>query len=132
MKRISFLLTLLLALYATGPALAEAPPATAKKATLDEFKALADGKKVDVVIYDLEVPVTATLVWNWKKKQITGNALLDGKKKIKVKAKLSFDGEKACSSSGEKPTCHLIYIDGDRFYEVRDDGHVHATSTLEK
>ncbi len=116
----------------TGLAAAEPLPAIAKKATMEEFKAFADGKTVEVVIFDLDVPVTATLVWDWKKKRITGNALVNGKDKIKVKTKLSFDGEKACSDNEGKPSCHLIYIDGDKFYEVRDDGDVHATSTLKK
>ena len=31
---------------------------------------------------------------------------------------------------GEQTTCHLIYIDGDRFYEVTHEGKVHATSTI--
>lgn len=92
----------------------------------------ADGKTVDVVIFDLGVPVTATLKWDWKKKRITGDALVNGKDKIKVKSKLSFESDKACAENEGKPTCHLIYIDGDKFYEVRDDGDVHAVSTLKK
>jgi hypothetical protein len=81
-----------------------------------------------VVIFDLEVPVTATLVWDWKKKRITGTALVNNKDQIKVKTKLSFKEDKACSDD----TCHLIYIDGNKFHEVRDDGAVHATSTLKE
>ena len=122
----------LAALMIGGAAFAEPLPATAKKATLDEFKTFADGKMVDVVIFDLGVPVTATLKWDWKKQRITGDALVDGKKKIKVKTKLSFEGEKACSDNEGKPSCYAIFIEGDKFYEVRDDGDVHATSTLQK
>ena len=113
-----------------GVACAEDLPATAQQATLEEFKAFADGKKVQVVIYDMGVTVEAELVWDWKKKTITGNALIDNKHKMKVKTPLSFEGEKACSEDQGKPVCHLIFIDGDKFYEVRDDGKVHATSTL--
>ena len=128
MKAMLAVLVVLLGFNTT--AFAEDLPATAKKATLDEFKAFADGKKVNVVIYDMGVDVVATLVWNWKKKQITGEALVNNKTKIKVKTPLSFKGDKACSEDQGKPVCHLIYIDGDSFYEVRDDGKVHATSTL--
>ncbi len=131
MTRIALCLALVLPLFVSS-ALAESLPASAKKATLDEFKAFADGKKVKVVIFDLGVPVTATLVWDWAKSEITGDALVNGKDKIKVKTRLSFEGEKACSDNEGKPSCHLIYIDGDKFHEVRDDGDLHATSTLAK
>ncbi|MGG7580542.1 hypothetical protein [Rhizobium sp. Nf11,1] len=106
-------------------------PAGAKKATMDEFKAFADGKPVKVEILDLEKPVSAELVWSWKKGTITGKADVGGKT-IDVKTKLTFKGDKACSAGkGEKPSCHVIYIDGDKFYEVRDDMKVHAVSTVD-
>ncbi|AUW43891.1 hypothetical protein [Rhizobium leguminosarum] len=105
-------------------------PAGAKKVTLEEFKAFADGKHVKVEIFDLEKPVTADLVWSWKKGTITGKANVDGKM-MDVKSKLTFKDGKACSNAkGEKPNCHSIYIDGDKFYEVRDDMKVHAVSTV--
>lgn len=109
---------------------AETPtiPETAKKATKDEFIAFIDGKTVDVVIYDAEKPITATLKWDWKKKSITGNALVDGKDKIKVKVKWLFEGDQACSN--DKKGCHDIFVDGKTFYEVKPDGSVHAVSTL--
>jgi hypothetical protein len=105
-------------------------PAGAKKVTMEEFKAFADGKHVKVEIFDLEKPVTADLVWSWKKGTITGKANVDGKM-MDVKIKLTFKDGKACSNGkGEKPNCHSIYIDGDKFYEVRDDMKVHAVSTV--
>ncbi len=120
------------AFLATGFAAAETLPSTATKATMEEFKAFADGKTVEVVIFDLDVPVTATLVWDWKKKRITGTALVNGKDKVKVKTKLSFREDMACADQDGKPNCHQIYIDGNKFHEVRDDGNVHATSTLKE
>ena len=132
MKYRTGLWLLLAAMLAAQAAEAESLPATAKKVTMDEFKAFADGKRVDVVIFDLEVPATATLVWDWKKELITGSAVVNGKDKIKVKTKLSFEGDKACSDDNGKPSCHTVYIDGDKFHEVRDDGDVHATSTIAK
>jgi hypothetical protein len=105
-------------------------PAEAKKATMEEFKAFADGKHVTVEIFDLEKPVQADLMWSWKKGTITGKANVDGKM-MDVKVKLTFKGDKACANGkGEKPTCHFIYIDGNKFYEVRDDMKVHAVSTV--
>jgi hypothetical protein len=113
-----------------GTAFAAELPATAKKASMEEFKALADGKPVSVEIFDAGAPITAELVWNWKKKKITGKAKANGNK-IKVNVKLSFDGDKACSAGkGEKPSCHSIFIDGNKFYEVKDDMTVHAVSTV--
>lgn len=105
-------------------------PAGAKKVTMEEFKTFADGKQVKVEIFDMEQPVTADLVWNWKKGTITGKANVNGKM-IDVKTKLTFKGDKACANGkGEKPTCHSIYLDGNKFYEVRDDMKVHAVSTV--
>lgn len=117
----------------TGAAAAEPLPPTAKQATMEEFKAFADGKTVEVVIFDLGVPVKATLVWDWEKKRIIGDALVNRKDKVKVDTRLSFKGDMACADQeGGVPACHLIFIDGDRFHEVRADGVVHATSTLKK
>jgi hypothetical protein len=47
-------------------------------------------------------------------------------------AALFVDGEKVCSKGEGGPTCHLIHIDRDagKFYEVRDDGGIHAISTI--
>lgn len=105
-------------------------PASAKKATQDEFIAFVSGKTVEVVIYDAGKSLTAILKWDWKKKRISGSYVLDGKKG-KVQAKWTFDGDKACSRAGSQPKeCHSVYIDGDQFYEMRDDGNVHAISKL--
>ena len=121
-----------LTLALVGSVAAEEPslPATAKKATQDQFIAFVNGKTVDVLIYDAGKPLSATLKWDWKKKRITGLFLLDGKKG-KVVAKWTFDGDKACAQAGAQPKeCHTIYIEGDRFFEMRDDGKVHAISKL--
>jgi hypothetical protein len=121
-----------LAFFLSGMSAAAAVdlPVGAKAVTMEEFKAFADGKHVMVEIFDLEKPVTADLVWSWKKGTITGKAKVDGKM-INVKTKLTFKDGKACSNGkGEKPSCHSIYIDGNKFYEVRDDMKVHAVSTV--
>lgn len=116
---------------AVTSAIAAELPAGAKKASMDEFKQLADGKKVSVQIFDAGKPIKADLVWSWKKKAITGKADVGGEA-VDVKVKLSFKGDKACAAGkGEKPACHSIYIDGNKFYEVRDDGAVHAVSTVQ-
>ncbi|MGV4796019.1 hypothetical protein [Rhizobium sp. F40D2] len=48
-----------------------------------------------------------------------------------MKTKLTSKGDKACSNGkGEKPSCHSIDIDGNKFYEVGDDMKVHAVSTV--
>lgn len=104
-------------------------PATATKATMDQFKALADGKTVKVTIFDFDVPVTAELVWSWEKKSITGKAFVSGKS-FPVNSILEFDGERACAVVGEQTTCHMIYIDGNSFYEVTNEGKIHAASTI--
>ncbi len=119
-----------ISIFLGSAAMAMDLPADAKKVSMEEFKAFANGKHVAVEILDFDKPVTADLVWNWKESSITGKAKVDGKT-IDVKTKLTFQGDKACSTAkGEKPTCHFIYIDGNKFYEVRDDMKVHAISTI--
>lgn len=106
-------------------------PATAVKATQDQFIEFINGKTVDAVIYDAGKSLTAILKWDWKKKRITGDFIFDGTQKGKVKAKWSFDGDKACSQSGTDPkTCHDVYLDGGSFIEMRDDGKIHAISII--
>ena len=125
---------LLLVAFLTGfwtPAFAMEPPGTAHKATPDELSKLIDGKTVLVSIFDLGPPVVAQLVWDWKNKTIGGRALVDGKKAVPVKTVISIEGEKACSTGSDgKKTCFVPYIDGNSFYEVREDGQVHAVSYI--
>jgi hypothetical protein len=97
--------------------------------TNSDIRGRQDGRRGH---FDLGAPVTATLVWDWGKKRLTGDALVNGKDEIKVETKLLFDGDKACGDTEGKPVCYLIYIDGDKFHEVPDDGDVYATSTLKK
>lgn len=52
--------------------------------------------------------------------------------KKQVKLRLSFEGDKACADNDGKPSCNSIFIEGNKFYEVRDDGALHATSTLKQ
>jgi hypothetical protein len=130
--RRSLAIALAVSALSTSFSQAEEPtlPGSAKLATREEFIAFVNGKTVDVVIYDAGKPLTAILKWDWKKKRISGSYVLDGKKG-KVQAKWTFDGDKACSQAGNhSKQCHAVYIDGDRFYEMRDDGKVHAISKL--
>lgn len=127
-----FVASTLFGIALIGSVAAEEPnlPATAKKATQNEFIAFVNGKTVDVVIYDAGKSLTATLKWDWKKKQISGPYVFDGKKG-KVSAKWTFDGDKACSQvKGQAQQCHAIYIEGDTFFEIRDDEKVHAISKV--
>lgn len=120
------------AVLASCQAMAETLPSTAKKATVDELRALSDKKKVAVEIFDLGTPVRGNLIWNWQKKAITGTAVINNKDKIRVRSILTTSGEKVCATNkGEKPSCHAVYIDGSKFYEVNDDGSVHAVSEVE-
>lgn len=118
--------------FVTSPAFAYDLPSTAKQASMDEFKALADGKTVAVEIFDAGVPVTGMLTWSWADETITGEALVNSKDKVNVSVKLLFEGDMVCSQAeGAEATCHTIHIDGDTFYEVTADGVVHAKSTLQ-
>ena len=120
----------LISMFVANGVLAEDLPASAKKASMDEFKAFSNGKKVNVEIFDQKSPVKAVLVWDWDKKTITGTAVIDGKKKIQVKNTMKVEGDKACAVYKTEKTCHTIYIDQNKFYEITDSGAVHAISTL--
>jgi hypothetical protein len=130
--RRSLVIAVAVSALSTALAQAEEPtlPSTAKMATREEFIAFVNGKTVDVVIYDAGKSLTAILKWDWKKKRISGSYVLDGQKG-KVQAKWTFEGDKVCSQSGGRPKeCHGVYIEDDKFYEMRDDGKVHAISKL--
>lgn len=124
-----FVLSGFLAVFPLACAYGAELPATARAVTMEEFRQFADGKTVNVEIFDAGVPITAQLVWDWEQANITGDALLDGKT-IKVDVPLSFKGDQACAQEGDKINCHAIYIDGNSFYEVTSEGRVHAISTL--
>ena len=129
---LAFAATIAFASFEAAHAAAPELPASAKKVTWGEMAALNGGKPipVSVEIYDLPKPITADLVWDFKKKTITGNALVDGKDKIKVRSKLSAKGDQFCAQNGKEITCNAIYMDGQKFYEVTAAGGVHAVSTM--
>jgi hypothetical protein len=106
----------------------ELPP-SAKKATVEAFRAFSDGRTFDVDIFDMGQPIKARLRYDWSAKTIAGDAVIEGKT-IDVNVGLVTRKDKSCAKTGETVTCHTIYIDGDRFYEVTDAGVVHAVSVV--
>jgi hypothetical protein len=113
----------------TAPAL----PADAKKAAADTFAAFVSGKTVDVTVYDHKAPIIARLVWDWTKKTVTGRYVYDGADEGDVKRTISFAGDKACSvGKGDKTAaCYAVYMSGPSFFEVNDNGSLHAVSAIE-
>src|SRR4029078_4691735 len=55
-------------------------PESAKQLKGDEITSFLDGKTFDVVVYDAGAPLTATTIWNWKQKKVTGTYDYNGQK----------------------------------------------------
>jgi hypothetical protein len=109
-----------------------APPALPgglSPATPEEFTAFSKGKVFESVPYDADAPLIAETKWDWKKKKVTGNFIRNGKEKGKFAFPVIFKDGKSCIKFPDSVTCYTVYIDGPAFYEIRDDGGVHAVST---
>jgi hypothetical protein len=112
------------------PGGAPAVPATAKTASLEDLRAMLEGKAVSTTVFDMEEAIVTRVKWNVKKKQTTGEYIYGGKEKGKFTRTISTDGGKICTKGKKEkqPSCHVFMIDGTTFYEVTDAGAVHAIS----
>ena len=107
-------------------------PATAKKATPEEFAAAFNGKSLFVTVYDMGKPVIAYAKWDTKKKRVTGDAIVGNKKAAKFVSKYTVKDDTICfKDNGPKQNCRSYLIDGDSFYEVNADGTLHGKSVAQ-
>jgi hypothetical protein len=104
-------------------------PAAAKKATLAEFAAAANGKNVFITVYDMGKPIVAYGRWDMKKKRVTGEYIEAGAKKDKFMTKFTVKDDTICV--GKQQDCYSYHLDGNTFYEVNADGSLHAKSVIQ-
>jgi hypothetical protein len=112
--------------------LLDTPPAIpdlSAKLTPDEVMAIADGKTVDVHVFDGKKPTVARSLWNAKKMRVSGEYLTNGTDRGKFKIKFSKKDDKICFQQ-DKLNCYSYLKVQGGFMEINSDGKVHAVSIL--
>ncbi len=106
-------------------------PASAVKATPESFTQLTDQKSTNFVVHDYETPFIGRLYWDWSNKKMVGELIVDEKKLAKVRSELTFDGDKVCTAwKTTDRSCYVVMVDGNTFYEIADNGDVHAVAVI--
>ena len=108
----------------------EIPPG-AKPLTNAEISALLAGRTFSFVVYDAAKSLTGTSTWDAHRKKVYGEYSWDKQSPKKWERKWYIvNGQNCTKPLDEKPAeCQNIYLDGDGFIEVTDDGTIHAVST---
>jgi len=105
-------------------------PEGAKPLNGAEIKAFLDGKTFQFVAYDSEKSLTGTSTWELNKGSAYGEYSWDNRSLKPWSRDWYVENDLNCT----KPTqgdaeCNHIYLDGEKFIEVRQDGVIHAVST---
>jgi len=126
---------LLIALLAMGSiqnaALAspEIPPG-AMPLTNEEIEAALGGKTFRFIVYDRSKSLTGTSTWDLGRGAVYGDYVWDNQDPKQWKRKWFIENNQNCTQPRNKdPECQNIYLDGENFIEVTDDGTIHAVST---
>lgn len=107
----------------------EIPPG-AKPLTNEEIKAALGGKTFKFVAYDSPKSLTGTSTWDLGRGIVYGDYVYDNQSPGQWKRKWFVENNKNCTQPRNKdPECQNIYLDGEKFIEVTDDGTIHAVST---
>jgi hypothetical protein len=105
-------------------------PTDAKQLTGDQIRAFLAGNTFQFDVHDAGKPLTGTSTWESERGIVFGEYSLDHQSPKPWKRAWWVEGDKNCTRSGDNPPeCQMIYVDGDRFFEIREDGGVHAIST---
>ena len=96
----------------------------------EEIKATLGGKSFTFVVYDAAKSLTGTSTWDLERGAVSGKYVFDNKSPKKWKRIWYVENNKNCTKQrNAKPECQNIYLDGETFIEVTDDGTIHAVST---
>ena len=107
----------------------EIPPG-AKPLTNEEIEAALGGKTFRVVVYDNAKSLTGTSTWDLGRGIVYGDYVLDNQSPRQWKRKWFVENNQNCTQPRNQDSeCQNIYLDGEKFIEVTDDGTIHAVST---
>ena len=105
-------------------------PPGAQPLTNEEIKAALGGKTFKFVVYDAAKSLTGTSTWDLDRGAVYGTYVWDNQNPKQWKRKWYIENNKNCTQPRNKePDCQSIYLDGEKFIEVTDDGTIHAVST---
>jgi hypothetical protein len=105
-------------------------PEGAKPLNGAEIKEFLDGRTFRLVVYDAKKSLTGTSTWELNEGRVHGEYSWDNQDPKSWSRKWYVENDLNCT----KPTkgdaeCNRIYLDGEKFIEVRQDGVIHAVST---
>jgi len=105
-------------------------PEGAKQLNGAEIKVFLEGKTFRLVVYDAAKSLTGTSTWELNNGSVHGEYSWDNQSPKPWSADWYVESNMNCikKKSGEVE-CHQIYLDGEKFIEVRQDGVIHAVST---
>lgn len=105
-------------------------PPGAKPLTNEEIVAALGGKTFSFVAYDRAKSLTGTSTWDLGRGVVYGDYVWDNQSPKKWKKKWFVDNNQNCTQSRNKgPVCMNIYLDGEEFILVTDDGTIYSVST---
>ncbi len=130
-RRVLMLSGVLIVALASVQSLADPKiPDGATPLTNEEIKAALGGKTFRFVVYDAKKSLTGTSTWDLERGAVHGNYVWDNQSPKKWKRTWYVENNKNCTKPRNKePECQNIYLDGENFIEVTDDGTIHAVST---
>jgi len=105
-------------------------PEGAKPLNGAEIKVFLDGKTFRLVVYDAAKSLTGTSTWELDQGRVHGEYSWDNQDPKPWSRSWYVENNLNCTKpKGGEAECNQIYLDGQKFIEVRQDGVIHAVST---
>lgn len=105
-------------------------PADAERLTGPAIRTFLAGNTFRFVVYDAAKALTGTSTWDSENGTVFGTFSWNLGPSKRWQRTWWVEGDRNCTrSEGKAPECQTIYAKGDQFWEVREDGQLHAMST---
>jgi hypothetical protein len=105
-------------------------PEGAKPLNGAEIKVFLDGRTFRFVVYDSAKPLTGTSTWQLNDGSVHGEYSWDNQSPKSWSRTWYLENDLNCTKPKKGDAeCNHIYLDGEKFIEVRQDGVTHAVST---
>lgn len=132
MTRFSVILLCAILLSSASVGMADQPvlPENAERLTGEQIKRFLAGKTFRLVVYDAAKSLTGTSTWDSERGIAFGEYSWDRQPLKRWERRWWVDGDRNCTqASGGDVECQAIYVVGEQFYEIAEDGKLHAVST---
>ena len=105
-------------------------PAGAKKLSGEQIRQRLGDRTFRFVVHDANVEVSGTSTWDLKSETVSGDYVWGGRSGKWKKQWKIIDDRNCIGDGGGKPwECQNIFVNGDVYYEVRDDAVIHGVNT---